>query len=415
MSGVSDKARFYLEQAVPQLQEFEQKKIFDKASLLDSRAARTTNKSLQEEIKTLVKKRSDFEHKVLARGNTPVDYARYAAWEISLEKLRVQRCRRLKIKTSSAHAGQARIFLIFDRATRRHPGDLDLWMSYLEFAKDVKAVKKFKTIMTKALRLHPTKPELWLYAARWTLEYEKDMAGARGYMQRGMRFCTRSGVVWVEYARLEMIYLAKIAIRRRILGIDKDPSQPRTTESEDKNGFEEGADMISLAAGGGDESFKSSMVEGVKVDSEAVKDPMQTPALNGAIPMAIFDDARKQPFWTPAVGEDFYEMFSNFTVVPSLPKILQHVVDTMNEAYANDASTCSINVRQSLVGIVPTSAEFPLALSTSLERLKESKEKVKDRAELAKRIRRWMEPLSEVKGLDEAVVTVLSHTLRKLD
>ena len=30
MSGVSDKARFYLEQGVPQLQEFEQKKIFTK-------------------------------------------------------------------------------------------------------------------------------------------------------------------------------------------------------------------------------------------------------------------------------------------------------------------------------------------------------------------------------------------------
>jgi len=30
MSGASDKARFYLEQAIPQLQEFEQKKIFTK-------------------------------------------------------------------------------------------------------------------------------------------------------------------------------------------------------------------------------------------------------------------------------------------------------------------------------------------------------------------------------------------------
>jgi hypothetical protein len=28
MSGVSDKARFYLEQAIPQLREFEEKKIF---------------------------------------------------------------------------------------------------------------------------------------------------------------------------------------------------------------------------------------------------------------------------------------------------------------------------------------------------------------------------------------------------
>lgn len=33
MSGANDKARFYLEQGVPQLQELEQKKIFTKVSL----------------------------------------------------------------------------------------------------------------------------------------------------------------------------------------------------------------------------------------------------------------------------------------------------------------------------------------------------------------------------------------------
>lgn len=32
MAGASDKARFYMEQTVPQLQEFEQKKIFTKVS-----------------------------------------------------------------------------------------------------------------------------------------------------------------------------------------------------------------------------------------------------------------------------------------------------------------------------------------------------------------------------------------------
>jgi len=32
MAGASDKARFYLEQAVPQLQEFKEKKIFDEVS-----------------------------------------------------------------------------------------------------------------------------------------------------------------------------------------------------------------------------------------------------------------------------------------------------------------------------------------------------------------------------------------------
>jgi len=35
MSGPSDKARFHLEQAVPQLQEFREKKIFDDVGTLE--------------------------------------------------------------------------------------------------------------------------------------------------------------------------------------------------------------------------------------------------------------------------------------------------------------------------------------------------------------------------------------------
>jgi len=36
MSGTSDKARFYLEQSVPELQELEQKKVFSKVGQLES-------------------------------------------------------------------------------------------------------------------------------------------------------------------------------------------------------------------------------------------------------------------------------------------------------------------------------------------------------------------------------------------
>ncbi|KAF3059803.1 U3 small nucleolar RNA-associated protein 6 [Daldinia childiae] len=79
MAGVPEKARFFLEQAVPQLREFEAKGIF------------TTD-----EIRSLVRKRTDYEHLVLSPGNKPTDWLNYAAWEKSLETLRAKRCRRLQ-------------------------------------------------------------------------------------------------------------------------------------------------------------------------------------------------------------------------------------------------------------------------------------------------------------------------------
>ncbi|KAK2629005.1 hypothetical protein QTJ16_002108 [Diplocarpon rosae] len=399
MSGASDKARFYLEQAVPQLQEFKEKRIFS-----------------EDEIRQLVKKRSDFEHRVLARGSTPVEFARYAAWEIVLENLRAKRCKRMKIKGSTTHTGQARIFKIFDRGTQKHPGDVALWLSYLEYAKQVKATKKFKTILTAAIRLHPLKAELWLYAARWSLEAEADMKEARSYMSRGARFCTRSKNLWIEWAKLEMIYLAKIALRRKILGIDVEVAADDPIETEgtaDDIAFASTEDLIPVP----DfkfENIQPSMLGEVKVDAEAAQDPINTPALQGAIPMAIFDEAKKQPFFNASVAADFFDMFASFTQVRCLHKILQHVLDTLTAAYPFGPFTGSCYSKQPLVGIKPSSPEFPVALGSFLDRLKESMEKTTDKIELARKTRLWIEPLIALDELDPGIKTVLQHTMRKL-
>ena len=244
------------------------------------------------------------------------------------------------------------------------------------------------------------------------------MNGARSYMQRGTRFCTRSKDLWIEYAKLEMIYLAKIALRRSILGLDVDRSSKEDTEAvegaTEDPGFATSADMIAIPAFNTN-ALRPSMIEGVKVDTEAAKDPMTTPALNGAIPLAIFDAARKQPFFSPAAAEDFFVMFSAFPQVRCLPNILQHVLDCMTELYPADACTCNCYTRQPIVDIEPTSADFPAALGVALDRMKESKAKVKDKKELSRKSKAWVESVMAVEELDPGIQTVLKHTLRKLE
>lgn len=365
-----------------------------------------------------MKKRSDFEHKIIARGTSPIDFAKYAAWEINLEHLRQTRCKRLRIKLTSTISGQPRIFSIFDRGTKKHPGDVALWMSYLEYVRKAKATKKFQTVLTAAIRLHPTKSELWLYAARWALETDSDMSEARSYMQRGTRFCTTSRDLWIEYAKLEMIYLLKIAMRRKILGLDVDTSTAEASEESGEgtqdNGFESSADVIALTDFKTN-TLKPSMIEGVKVDSEAQKDPMTTPALNGAIPLAIFDASRKQPFFCASAAEDFFDMFAGFNQVRCTPTLLQHVVDSMVESYSTDPCTFSCYIRQPCVSIEPMSADFPMALGSALDRLKEGMERTKDKEELSKKMVTWIEPILALDDLDPGIRTVLNHTVRKLE
>src|SRR5437016_3559762 len=228
-----------------------------------------------------MKKRSEFEHKLNARGAQVSDFARYAEFEMNLETLRRKRVKRFGIKSSN-HAGQRRIFFILDRATRKFRGDLGLWMQYIEYARKEKAIKKLHQILTSVLRLHPTKPELWMYAARYTAD-GADMTAARSYMQRGLRFCKTSRGLWVEYAKLEMAYIAKISARRQILGLDD--VGPENEEVIGTNAPDE--DIIKLPELTA-EDMDPTLEEGDDSDQNLWQNIASTPALSGAIPLAIF-------------------------------------------------------------------------------------------------------------------------------
>ncbi|SZF05430.1 unnamed protein product [Blumeria hordei] len=399
MSGPSDKARFYLERSVPQLQEFKEKKIFT-----------------GEEIRNIVKKRSDFEHKILGRGTRPVDFARYAAWEMGLEELRKKRCKRLNIK-STAYGGQSRIIRIFDRGTKKHPGDVALWLSYLDYTRACKAIKKFRAIMTSVIRLHPTKPELWILAAKYTWESEADINGARSFMQRGTRFCTNNSEIWIEYAKLEMIYLAKITNRSKTL-------QLRRGECTENNGidasttsnsaFDSSQDIVAVPDFHPD-NMQSETTESAKVNPDVITEIMNTPALNGAIPLAIFDKSCQQPFICASVSTDFFNMFASFPQIRCIQKILQHVVSFMLKNYPTDSSARSCYTREPLIGLNHKTPEFPAALGTSLHRITESMEIVSDRANYSKLTRIWLEQTLALDDLDSAIQTVIKHTLRTID
>ncbi|KAL1986625.1 hypothetical protein VTN96DRAFT_6003 [Rasamsonia emersonii] len=387
MASVTDKARFYLEKSVPELKEYERKKIFSK-----------------EEIASIARKRSDFEHKLNARGAQPADFARYAEYEMNLDLLRRKRVKRLGIR-SPAYTGQRRIFFILDRATRKFHGDLGLWIQYIEYARQQKAYKKLSQIFTDALRLHPTNADLWIYAAKYALDDHADMTLARSYMQRGLRFCKNSKNLWIQYGRLEMIYIAKIAARRRILGLDQRKTETSAPEDsiDDPN-----ADMITLPKVTA-EDINPSLDKDADVDQGALQNLDSTPALSGAIPIAIFDAAMKQFGDDAAFGRGFFDMILEFEEVPCLRKIVEHVVEKQVTTSPESYHTRICNVKAPVAGIKVTSPDFPRAFGTSLSRLKQYP---LDR-HLAQEIVKWLQPVSEIKELDPALRTVVVATLQR--
>jgi U3 small nucleolar RNA-associated protein 6 len=387
MSGASDKARYHLEQSVPELQELLRKKIFTK-----------------EEVASIARKRSDFEHVLAGRGSTPADYARYAEYEMNLDALRKKRIQRKGIK-ATGHSGQKKVFFILERGTRKFQGDLRLWMQFVEYARAQKARRKIKEILTAMLRLHPTKAELWMYAARWSVEEEGDMMGARGFMQRGLRFCQHDRALWVEYAKLEVIYVAKIAGRRKILGLDEEKKE---LQDED-----EGEDMLKLPEVTA-EDINPSLAKDDSVDEIALQNLANTPALTGAIPMAIFDQAMKQFHNDEKLAERFFDMVAEFDQGTTTRKILQHIVDSLVQIKSDTVSTITCQFRLPLVGLDLASAKFPTALAESLETIRSGIKRVAlFKAQIAASAVSRLLPITAHNELDPDVQKVLVISLRK--
>ncbi|KAI1771092.1 U3 small nucleolar RNA-associated protein 6-domain-containing protein [Hypoxylon cercidicola] len=397
MAGVPEKARFYLERAVPQLREFETKGIF------------TTD-----EIRSLVRKRTDFEHLVLSPGNKPTDWLNYAAWEKSLESLRAKRCRRLQIRASSKHTGQGRIFGILERAVNRHPGNIELWKEYLAYARDMKATKRYRKVMTRALRMHPTKPELWVLAGRRAAS-NGDMQAARGFFMRGARFCSRDATVWLEYARCEMEWLGRMEAKKGKKGGAERALREQAEHSDDEIRFPEDSDDDEV-----DENNRlvlpdpeNSTTKKV-FDEEATKKLEGNPALDGAIPLAIFDIATKQSFFSPSVAEQFFDLFASFAAVSAQARIVRHVLESMDREYPNDPATCFCHIRQPLIDVGTNTPSYPKALRESLTQLKSSLSTTSDKSRLAGKMKPWIGSILASEDLDPGIRIVLEHTLQSL-
>ena len=283
-------------------------------------------------------------------------------------------------------------------------------MQSIENARRQKAHKKVSQILTNALRLHPTKPDLWMYGGQFAMEEHADMTEARSYMQRGLRFCKKSKALWLNYFKLELLYVAKIAARRKILGVDAG----REAASISVKAHEADADILELPVLT-EEDILLSQVDRDDIDEVALQTLDSTPAMSGAIPMAIFDAAASQFENDQDVGKAFFEECLDADRIPCLPRILQRIVDKMLEAKPQSwqAKACSIKVP--LVGVRSDSPEFPAALRTSLSRLKQDGTAVKESPRLVQDMSSWLEALLRAEELDPALSKVIVATRRRID
>lgn len=337
---------------------------------------------------------------------------------MNLDNLRRKRVHRLGVKTSN-HAGQRRIFFILDRATRKFHGDLGLWMQYLTFARKQRSTKKVSQILTSMLRLHPTKPELWIYAANYAVEEKGDMNEARSHMQRALRFCRTEEKLWVEYARLEMMWIAKMVRRREILGLDTNEIERRSGDPVVEFDGDEVA-LPNIPA----EDCNPNQRPRQGVDDFVLEKLETSPALSGAIPIAIYDSAMKQFKDNEKLRLDFYDMTAEFPDLPCSGKVSNHIMEAMKLVTYESPETLIRFIQQPVMSHSVISYGFPSMFGLCLGRMKDAFKRLvsfpiapktaRPRSILDRYIIEWMLSYLGQQELDPDVQKVIFMNLRKV-
>ncbi|KAK9460648.1 U3 small nucleolar RNA-associated protein 6-domain-containing protein [Lipomyces oligophaga] len=198
---MSEKIRYYLEQTLPELEALQKLRLFSR-----------------EEINSITRRRTEFEHRIGNRGTVLLDYLKYVQFEMNLDLLRRKRIGRLTAVTASndgdeaaqkvaasvaSWSGNQRILYVFNRATTRFPGNIDLWTQYISYAQQIKARKVLNRICREMVRLHPGNPNVWVIVADHELIDNANRLAARQTLLRGMKFNPNSKLIAQAYEKLE--------------------------------------------------------------------------------------------------------------------------------------------------------------------------------------------------------------------
>jgi len=188
-----------LERMLPDLERLQELEIFSKG-----------------EIKMIVKKRTQFEYKLKRVGSTKEDYLRYLHYELNLNLLQKKRKKRVgiaKLPEKVEHHFTSRTCSIFDRMLFRFGNDATLWLQYIDYLKNTRNVPTLNRVFAQAIQRHPTNEGLWILAADYEFEFNENITAARALMERALRLNSKSERLWIEFCKLECIYLARIKER----------------------------------------------------------------------------------------------------------------------------------------------------------------------------------------------------------
>lgn len=177
-----------------------------------------------EETKAIINKRKEFEYRLRRQTSgtsSLIDtYLKYISYERSLLRLIKMRRKKHGFDHRTKEIDQKiakRIAGIFRGAVFRDQSDVSMWVSYIDFCREMKWIGSVTNIYSRMLQVHNSRPDLWIAAAKWEFEENNCVNSARLLIQKGLRFNPTSELLFREGFRLELLYIDKIVKRKAVL------------------------------------------------------------------------------------------------------------------------------------------------------------------------------------------------------
>jgi U3 small nucleolar RNA-associated protein 6 len=244
---------------------------------------------------------------------------------------------------------------------------------------------------------------LWILAAQFEYENNFNISGARNLLLRSLRLNPEKRELWLEYAKLECLYILKIMDRRRILGVDK----PHPEIAEDKTGFEDHNEIM-----------LPTITENELQKKEGEFDPLLTSpltdvttnlALNGAIPMAVYAEAIAARPEDVSLVAGFYDVFVEFYLALSfIGSALDTVKQHLQETFPARGKTLFVQVRDHARGFTPLDKQFPSAIREMMKTAASANTLPgRDRRQFCEGMTTYLEKILHTDGLEESLVKVL--------
>ena len=184
----------------------------------------------EHEVKSIVKKMTDFEYMMVRPVLEISDIQRYLQYVMQLfelQNLRVSNFSKDEYQEKKAVVSKLRkkvirhIHYIFLRSTRKFPNHHTLWQQNIDFLQKNNSTGLLNALFGKVLSLFPKFEHYWLQAVSYELSTNMNSHMARVLLQRSLRVNPKSQALWIKYFEMEIWYILKIEQRQAILAIDE--------------------------------------------------------------------------------------------------------------------------------------------------------------------------------------------------